>query len=421
MTPSLGKPRGALALLPLCVAQLLAGPGASAQTAPPFPQLFRETVDAPRRVELDADIERAQALAQQARARANPTLNAFTENVGGRSPYRGLDRAEHTLQLSQPLDLFGKRSARAAAADAGVTAARARSAEGRLQYAFELARAYGEAEVAQRRVAMAEGEVDAADADLKVARALVAAGKEARLRSLQAETEVNALRAALESARAQSVGTYARLAALAGRATPYVGVSASLLDGAGAGGATSLPDAGRNAAYIAARAEREEALRRVDVAARQARPDVSVSLGIRRFEAEDAHALVAGVSLPLPLFDRNRGNVAAAQAEVRRADARAAAALLQANAEIRTAHALSVAADARVAAAARTLQTAQETYRLARIAYDAGKSPLIELIAARRGLGDARSVVLDALTARLDARTRLARQQGLTISGDRIP
>lgn len=420
MAHSVGRSRLRVATLSLCVFQALVSTGAFAQTAPPFSELLRQTVDAPRRIEFEADLERAEALAQQARARPNPTVSAFTENVAGQAPYAGGGRAEHTLQVNQPLELFGKRAARVAAADASVLAVRARGTEGRLGYADELARAYAEAEIEQRRVELAKAQVEEAQADLKVANALVAAGKEARLRSLQAETELDAMRAELATAKARSTGAFARLAAIAGQPTPYSAVSPSLLEAPAAMRAPTVEARG-TAAVLAAQAEREAAARRVVVASRQARPDVTVSLGVRRLEADDASALVAGVSVPLPLFDRNRGNIGAAQAELHRAEARAAAALLEANAEISTAHALGTAADARVAAAAHALQTAQETYRLARIAYDAGKSPLIELIAARRGLGAARAVVLEALAARLDARARVARLQGLAITGDRIP
>ena len=82
--------------------------------------------------------------------------------------------------------------------------------------------------------------------------------------------------------------------------------------------------------------------------------------------------------------------------------------------------ALNEAADARVSASKRTLGTAEETYRLARIAYEAGKSPLLELLTARHGLGVARGVVLDAAAARLEARARLARLQGTTITGEPV-
>ncbi|MCJ2182927.1 TolC family protein, partial [Novosphingobium sp. 1949] len=86
----------------------------------------------------------------------------------------------------------------------------------------------------------------------------------------------------------------------------------------------------------------------------------------------------------------------------------------------RAALALVDASDARAQAAARTMATAEETYRLARIAYEAGKAPLIELLAARHGLGVARGIVLDAAAARLDARARLARLQGVTITGEPV-
>ncbi|MDE8420516.1 TolC family protein, partial [Klebsiella pneumoniae] len=82
--------------------------------------------------------------------------------------------------------------------------------------------------------------------------------------------------------------------------------------------------------------------------------------------------------------------------------------------------ALVEAADRKAEAAQRTMATAEEGYRLARIAYQAGKSPLIELLAARHNLGVARGVILDAAIARLDARANLARLQGLTITGEAV-
>ncbi len=155
-------------------------------------------------------------------------------------------------------------------------------------------------------------------------------------------------------------------------------------------------------------------------AKRQAIPDVTVSVGVRRLEVDNANALLAAVSVPFPLFDRNRGNIDAAQAELRGAQAREAATRLEAEAAIQASLALNEAADARAAAADRTLSTAEESYRLARIAYEAGKSPLIELLAARHGLGAARGVVLDARAAQFDARASLARLEGRTITGEPV-
>lgn len=406
-----------------CIAAMIvaAAPGSAwADPAPPFAQLLRQTVDSPRVAVLDADLAQAEGLAQQARARPNPNISVYGENFGGSSPYGGFGRTETTVQYNQPFELGGKRSSRIAAGRASVAAAQARNAAGRAAYAFDLARAYAAAEVADRRIGLAEYEVEEAKVDLKVARALVGAGKEARLRQLQAETELNTLQAYLEGARAGRIAALAQLSALAGVETPYTSLSESLLDRLAARPASGPIDPLQSAAFLAAEAEREAASRRVTVERKRAIPDVTAQIGVRRLEFDNATAIVAGVSLPLNIFDRNKGNIAAAQAELRGAEARAASARLEAQAGVRSALALSAAADARAAAAARTMTTAEEAYRLARIAYEAGKSPLIELLAARRGLGGARSIVLDAAAARLDARAGLARLSGLTITGEPV-
>ena len=207
--------------------------------------------------------------------------------------------------------------------------------------------------------------------------------------------------------------------------TPYTSLSESLLDRLAAraktGPATGPIDPLASVSVRAAQAERDAAERRIVVERKRALPDVTAQIGVRRLEIDNATAVVAGISLPLHIFDRNRGNIAAAEAELRGAEARAQVVRLDARAAANSAQALIDAADLRAAAADRTLATAEETYRLARIAYEAGKSPLIELLAARHGLGIARGVILDAAAARLDARAGFARLSGRTITGDMLP
>ncbi|CAM3067631.1 outer membrane protein, cobalt-zinc-cadmium efflux system [Sphingomonas sp. OV641] len=390
------------------------------QTAPPFAQLLNQTRDVPRVTVLEADVARARGLAEQARARPNPSINVYAENFAGDLDRNARNQQQTTFQIDQPIELGGKRSARIAAGEAGIVAAQARNRDGRLVYATELARAYAGAEIADRRIAIAEDEVEEATDDLKVARALVGAGKEARLRQVQAETELNTLQADLENARALKTAALARLSALAGITTPFTGLSESLLDRLDAKPAFGPIDPMQATMVRVAEAERDAAARAVTVQQRLAIPNVTAQLGVRQLRVASGPAVVAGISVPLPLFDRNRGNISAARAELQGAEARAAAARLEAEAGTRAGLALVEAADARAAAAQRTLATAQEGYRLARVAYEAGKSPLIELLAARHNLGVARGVILDAAAARLDARANLARLQGLTITGEAV-
>lgn len=396
-------------------------PGAGwAQIAPPFAQLLRQAREAPRIAALDADVAQARGLAEQARARPNPSINLYGENFAGDLRTNARDQQQTTFQIDQPIELGGKRAARIAAGDAGMAVAQARSREGRVAFATELARAYAAAEIADRRIALAEDEVEEATDVLKVSRALVAAGKEARLRQVQAETELHTMESDLEVARAQRVGALARLAAMAGSPRPYTALAESLIDRMDARPASGPVDPMQSAAVKLAQAEREAAARAVTVQQRRATPDITAQLGVRQLRVANGPAIVAGVTIPLPVFDRNRGNIAAAQAELRGMEARAAATRLEAEAGTHAARAQIDAADARATAAKRTLATAEEAYRLARIAYEAGKAPLIELLSARHNLGAARGVILDADIARFDARATLARLAGLSITGEPV-
>ncbi|HEX7819458.1 MAG TPA: TolC family protein [Sphingobium sp.] len=393
-----------------------------AEVAPPYAALLRRTADAPRLVESEAQIRRAEGLARQARSRPNPTIGVMTENVTGSSPYRGFERAETTVQYSQPLEIGGKRSARIAAGEASLVASKARDLDVQIRYAYDLARAYAAAEIADERITLAEDEVEEGQRDLHAAQALVDAGKEARLRALQAQSSLNAVSADLEGARANRIAAYARLSALAGIEELYTGLSDSLLvDPASPVAASYGPvDPTTNPALLAAQAESEAAERHVTAEQRRANPDITATVGVRHLQYDNATAVTAGISIPLHIFDRNRGNIAVSQADAQAAAARLAMARNDAIADTRSAEAQIAATKARVAAALASQQSAQETYRLARVAYESGKSPLVELLGARHGLGQARGVLLDARIARFEARALLARLQGRTLNGDPV-
>ena len=156
----------------------------------------------------------------------------------------------------------------------------------------------------------------------------------------------------------------------------------------------------------------DSAAAKVRVEQLQARPDLTVSAGVRRFAGDDATAMVAGASLPLPLFDRNRGNTAAARAELTAAEARLAQARLDAAADLAAARSQARSAGAQASAAAAGEAAAAEAYRLTRIGYEAGRLPLLELTAARRALAAARLQTLEARLARVRALAEAARLAG---------
>jgi cobalt-zinc-cadmium efflux system outer membrane protein len=389
---------------------------ALAETAPAFPVLLRQIQTSAPRLSLGAaEIRAAQGLAVQAAARPNPTMGLVVENAAGSGPYKAFDSAETTLSIEQPLELGGKRAARVSAAQADVAAAQARDDQGQVDFARDLALAYANAEAAQQRLAIARDSVDLAQADARAARLLVDNGKEAPVRAIQAEAGQASARADLGAIQAEAEGALARLNALTGASDGYTAVAGGLLDVIAAA-PPSEPTF--SPAIAAARAERDAAQRRIAVERSRRAPDVAISFGLRRLRSDDATAAVFGFSAPLPLFDRNRGAVAAATANAQAAQARLAMVQAEQNGDLRAASG-PVAASGPMLEASRQAEAAtSEAYRLARMGYDAGRLPLSEVLAARRDLIAARGRAVDIKLARVKAFADLARAQGRMPFGD---
>ena len=391
----------------LAMAAVFGAAPAWADPAPAYGELLARLGQAP--VEAEALSDAAEARVRQARVRPNPNLSVDLENVAGSGPYSGFDNGDLSLSFSQDLELWGRRPARVNAARAEAGAAALRRDMAVIDAAGRLALIYAEAEAAQRRAALAEEALTLAVADARAALALVEEGREPLLRGIQAESEAAAARAGLDEAKAERDAAFARLSAVAMLPTPATSIAAGLLDAPTTPSARSDRDA---PTVRTAKAEAAAAERRIDVERINGRPDVTASVGVTRFGAEDQTALTFGLSLPLPLFDRNRGNIDAARAEHRAAEARVMQARQDAGADRAAAGARLASSASRVSAADAGVTSAEEAYRLSRIGAEAGRISQLELRTGRAALINARSAAVDARMARVRAEIDLARLEG---------
>ena len=364
-----------------------------ADPAPTYETLLERIGQTPVNIEAGALLEAAEARVRQARVRPNPQIGLTADGVLGSGPYDGYSNAETSLALTQDLELWGRRGARVEVArgEAGAVALR-RDLAG-IDAAGRLALVYAEAEAADRRFQLAKEALTITLADARAALLLVEEGREPLLRGIQAETEAASARASLDEAGAEREAAFARLTATAMLPAAVTSIDAGVLDRA-----PSTPDQSGAVSPVVrvAEAERETAERRIRVERIAARPNVSASVGVRRYEAEDATALTFGVSMPLPLFDRNRGNIQAAQAEFRAANARLDGARLDEAADRSAAQARLNASASRVGATDAGVTSAEEAYRLSRLGFEAGRISQLELRASRAALISARNAAVDA-------------------------
>ncbi|MFZ5699628.1 MAG: TolC family protein [Pseudomonadota bacterium] len=363
-----------------------------------------------------ATVSAAVAERDQAGVLPNPELSLELENVAGTGAYTGADSVETTLAISQTL-AGGVRRAGVAVAEANLLLTQDAQALVKLELAAETARrfiavvaAQEKFALAKRAEALAENTRDDLERRAAAARAPIAERNRARM-AFQ--------RAKLDRSRAEQDLTLARrqLASLWGSREPdFASAEGSLF---------SLPptldDAGLRAALANSPANaalrNSERLREAEVAHAKAvgRPPITASVGLRNFADTSDSALLFGVSLPIPVFDRNRGSVVAAEArlEAQRADNE----LAQRDAELRLMGLLTGLQQAREEA--RTLHDdalplAREALEQTRYGYERGRFSWLELASAQQELIDTENAAIDAaatyhtLLADIEALTGLA-------------
>ena len=359
----------------------------------------------PAVVAAEAEVAAVEARVRQAGYRSNPELSIEIDNFAGTGELSGIKSAEATVAINQRLDLGGRRSARVATARAELTVQQLRLGIARADLTQTVREQFARSVAARERLAQARDNVARARELARVAGILVDAGRDPPLRAIRARSALAQAIAEQEVAEADELAARSTLAALFGVSTPVEAVSGATLDLTPADVnperslEVRLADAERAAAQATLRQEQTE--RRIDPA---------VGAGVRYVNESGDFGLVAGVSMPLRLFDRNRGNIEAAQALVAAAQARRASALATVTSRARNAIVTVEAAQRRVAALERgAVPEAAEALRLTEISYREGRSSMLELIDAQNAYTAARTSLTEARLALALATAELGR------------
>lgn len=369
-----------------------------------------------------AGVQAATAGRAVAALRPNPEIEATTEYFGGSGSYRGFSSAENTVRIGLPIELGGKRSARIAVADAQINRARLGSSIAIADLALAITQNYNDAAAADRRLTVARDQSGLADEAFRVAQVRVTGGAASPIEQQRADVlRINANTAVERAARTAEVAR-ANLARLIGQ--PVTGaLDTAWFDRIGGYGPTRLIAAEGTLALAAASADALTASAQVRLARAQRIPDVTVSAGIRRLDATGDIVGVAGVRLPIPLFNNGRAAVAQASAQQIQAEALRRLSLVEAERSIASAQVeLANAAITARNAGGPALAAATEAARIARIGYAGGKFSQLDLLEAQRTLAQTRADATDALAAYHDAEARLARLTApATLSAEQAP
>ncbi|HEX7766414.1 MAG TPA: TolC family protein [Nitrospira sp.] len=360
------------------------------------------------------DQQRGQQTA--AGAYPNPTVTGYmgygeVRDTGRANIRESLDReklTEYNVTVGQPVEWPAMRKARQGVADAGLATANAGMSETRLHLATQVKVAFYDLLLAQRDAALAQQNLDIVESVARIVKARVKSGEAPQFESIKAEVEV--LKAKQQLARAENAVRINRAVVdtLTGGALgstyviqgDFMGMSKEIhLDGLIVRMGTQHPSIQRLLKSV------EQSDWKIEFERQSRIPSVTVNGSYWREIGREA--VQGGLSIPMPLWYRREGEIAASlgskrhhEAELLRTRNELARAIFQHYQDARTTAELIEVFDRGL------LKQAQEALRLAQFSFQQGASSLLDVFDAQRVQ---RQIQMDYAQARYELAVSLAR------------
>jgi cobalt-zinc-cadmium efflux system outer membrane protein len=335
------------------------------------------------------DFRAADALILQAGLRPNPELGVTLEEFGGRGEQRSFEGAETTAEVAQPIELGGKRAGRTRVAALDKELVQWDYKAARLDVMRETTRAFVTVLAAQERLALSERLLELSRQAQTTVAQRVKAGKDSPVDELRADVAFSETRIEQQNAeRALTAARHALAATWGSRAPAFEKVEGDFYRTLAPQPPAEMTAATANNPDLA-RWATEEDKRRAALRLEKARgvPDIAVGAGVRRFEQTDDAAFVAGLTVPLPLFNRNQGGILAATAELEKTRRQYEAAQVRILAALSEAvSALGAAYDEVTILHKDVLPKAQRAFEAAQRGYQQGEFDYLYLLDAQRTL-----------------------------------
>ena len=359
------------------------------------------------------DIERARARLRQAGLRPNPTLD-FEQTTGRLTGSAG--ESETSVGVSVPLEVGGQRRRRVDLARVELEAAEAEVADRERRLASEVLGLYAEALSALRELEITVGLTDLDTKTVVVVQARVNEGESAPIELNLLRVEVERLRSRRALAEGRLQATLLRLKALASvPAAEPLRLREELTNAA-----LRRPPGSVDAAVEAAlrtrpdlrlaRLTEEVAEAGLRLARAQGSPEVTAftRYTVSRGAFDDTpvgtlrdkdRLLTFGVSVGLPVFNKNQGAKAEAAAAIAQARSRREYLEAVVRSEVASAYARYEAASKALATYEQgVIQRSSENVRIMRAAYELGHFSVTELLAEQRRLLDSQRDFTEALS-----------------------
>jgi cobalt-zinc-cadmium efflux system outer membrane protein len=249
--------------------------------------------------------------------RPNPEAFFEVEDFAVKGTRDGFEATQYTLGIEQQVEIAGKRSKREKLADLDKERARQEALAAIQAILAQTEAAYMRVAIAQERSNLAEKRIALTKETLEIVKKRVSAAKSADIQHTKTEIEVAAADVERRKAEKDLLIAKMTLANLMNVPVLEQSITADL---------SMLPEVPERAVIMQALEKtpmsimsrlsviRQEAA--IDLARANGVPDPTFGLGVRRFAQDDTTALLAIISIPIPVSNRNQGRIAEAKANL---------------------------------------------------------------------------------------------------------
>jgi cobalt-zinc-cadmium efflux system outer membrane protein len=342
---------------------------------------------------------------QSAGLRPNPQLSFEAENVYGTAEYRRAGQAELALVAEQTFERGGKRAARRTLSEQKRTAQQLKARRQLRLLRQKVRGQFNRVLLAQERLQLTKAQQTIAQNNTQTVTRLHQAGAATSDELARARVQLQSMALQLTRAQQQRLSASQQLAALWGDMyrTDVIEVSGPLLfmgEGLTLEQVLTPLETGidRQIARQQVRAQQAE----VSLEKANAKVDVTMAAGVRRFSATDEYAFTVGASVPLQIFNNNQADIDSAYAQMRAAQSDADYAKRNINAQVLAAFRRWQQADQALhTLEAEILPAAKKVLTATRKAYERGSYSYLQVL-------DAQQAWLQAQRQRLDLRADAA-------------
>jgi len=366
------------------------------------------------------ELRAKEAQVLQAGLLPNPELSTQIEDFGGSGDRLAFEQTQITVSLAQLIELGGKRAKRLRLAALDRDLATWDYEVARLNVVAGVSKAFTATLAAQQRLQLFGELVGLARRSVAAVATQVKAGATSPVELMRAEAALGRTETQLRQAERDLANARTALAVTWGSATPgFTTAAGDLVAVVTPRSVGNLLDAVQSNPDVA-RWVTEIEQRTAALAVEKARgiPSLTVGVGGRQFTDNGDQALVAGFSLPLPLFDRNQGNILAADRRLAQAAAARDRATVAVQRALAAAHEDLRAAYAQVVTLRdEVLPKAEGAFAGARDAYQRGLLRFLDVLDAQRTLFETRDQYVQTLAAYHIAAADIERLSGIPLNG----